>query len=180
MGRLEQTTDIVIIALLFVIGVGGAVDLALDDPDNWATPHVMFEVALVGTSLGLAIYLFRALNRASRSLAETEAALASRRAERDAWQRSAQTFLIGLGQAIDDRFDAWGLTPAEREVALLLIKGLSHKEVAAKTGRSERTARQHAVAAYRKAGVSGRAELAAFFLEDLMLPSEEPDTPTRL
>jgi hypothetical protein len=30
--------------------------------------------------------------------------------------------------------------------------------------------RQHAVSVYRKSGLSGRAELAAFFLEDLLLP----------
>jgi hypothetical protein len=39
--------------------------------------------------------------------------------------------------------------------------------------RSERTVRQHAVAVYRKAGVAGRAELAAFFLSGL----PEADTP---
>jgi len=64
----------------------------------------------------------------------------------------------------------WGLTPAEREVALLLLKGQSHKQIAYTTGRSERTVRQHAVAVYQKSGLSGRAELAAFFLEDLLLP----------
>jgi hypothetical protein len=31
--------------------------------------------------------------------------------------------------------------------------------------------RQHAVAVYRKSGLAGRAELAAFFLEDLLLPA---------
>jgi hypothetical protein len=30
--------------------------------------------------------------------------------------------------------------------------------------------RQHAVSVYRKSGLAGRAELSAFFLEDLMLP----------
>jgi DNA-binding NarL/FixJ family response regulator len=54
--------------------------------------------------------------------------------------------------------------------ALQLLKGQSHKEIAAATGRSERTVRQHAVAAYHKAGVAGRAELAGFFLGDLSLP----------
>jgi DNA-binding NarL/FixJ family response regulator len=55
-------------------------------------------------------------------------------------------------------------------VALQLLKGFTHKEIAAATDRSERTVRQHAVAVYRKAGLSGRAALAAFFLGDLLLP----------
>ena len=39
---------------------------------------------------------------------------------------------------------------------------------------SERTVRQQALAVYRKAGLAGRAELAAFFLEDILLPREAP------
>jgi DNA-binding NarL/FixJ family response regulator len=54
----------------------------------------------------------------------------------------------------------------------MLLKGLSHKGIAKRTGTSERTVRQHAVAVYRKSGLSGRAELAGFFLEDLLLPED--------
>ena len=49
-------------------------------------------------------------------------------------------------------------------------KGRSHKQIAYATGRSERTVRQHAVSVYHKSGLNGRAELAAFFLEDILLP----------
>lgn len=164
-----------IIGLLVVIVVGGIVDLVFDNPDSWISPHVGFEVVLIVTSLSLAVYLWRGWVSASRTLAKTREALAKRKVERDAWHRRAQGFLDGLGGEIDRQFRAWGLTPSESQVALLLIKGLSHKEIAAATSRGERTARQHAVAAYRKASVSGRAELAAFFLEDLMLPPAEGD-----
>jgi DNA-binding NarL/FixJ family response regulator len=51
------------------------------------------------------------------------------------------------------------------------LKGFSHKEIGNLTGRSERTVRQHSIAVYRKSGLSGRAELSAFFLEDLLLPT---------
>ena len=37
--------------------------------------------------------------------------------------------------------------------------------------------RQQSLAVYRKSGLSGRAELAAFFLEDLLLPSQEEIPP---
>lgn len=161
--------------VLLAIVVTGIVDLVLDNPEAWISPHVAFEVLLIIVSLGLAIYLWRGWMRASRTLAETRAALAKRKVERDAWHQRARGFLDGLGEEIDRQFQTWGLTPSESQVALLLIKGLSHKEIAAATGRSERTARQHAVAAYRKAQVSGRAELAGFFLEDLMLPRDGGD-----
>jgi DNA-binding CsgD family transcriptional regulator len=76
---------------------------------------------------------------------------------------------------MESQFERWGLTGAERDVALRLLKGQSHKEIAYVTGRSERTIRQHAVAVYQKSGLHGRAELAAFFLEDLPLPEHRID-----
>lgn len=53
----------------------------------------------------------------------------------------------------------------------MLLKGYSHRQIADMSGKSERTVRQHAVSVYRKSGLSGRAELSAFFLEDLLLPA---------
>lgn len=67
-------------------------------------------------------------------------------------------------------FGRWNFTDAEREVALLLLKGLSTKEVAAVRATSERTIRAQAAALYAKAGLTGRAALSAFFLEDLLAP----------
>ncbi|MGC3999826.1 MAG: LuxR C-terminal-related transcriptional regulator [Anaeromyxobacter sp.] len=92
------------------------------------------------------------------------------RTEAAAWKREAADALRGLGEAIDAQFERWGLSAAEREVGLLLLKGLAHKEIAELRGTSEKTVRQQALAVYRKAGLAGRAELSAFFLEDLLLP----------
>jgi len=71
---------------------------------------------------------------------------------------------------IQKQFTAWQLTPAEQEIALTLIKGLSFREVAEIRQTREKTARQHAANIYRKAGLSGRHELAGWFFEDLFNP----------
>jgi DNA-binding CsgD family transcriptional regulator len=165
-GRLNRTVAI----LLVVIGLGGAIDLALDRPTEWLSFHVIYEVALVLGSLATAVWLARGWGGAVATNRRLRRTLAERQAERDAWQASAEQALAGLGSAIDTQFTSWGLTPAEREVALLVLKGHGHKEIAVRTGRSERTVRQHAGAAYEKAGLGGRAELAAFFLEGVALP----------
>ena len=81
--------------------------------------------------------------------------------------------LKGLSAAIDAQFERWGLTAAEREVALLLLKGLSHKEIAVVREASVLTVRQQARSVYAKANLSGRAALSAFFLEDLLLPVDQ-------
>ena len=67
--------------------------------------------------------------------------------------------LLAVGRAIDARFQTWKLSEAEREVALLLLKGLSLREIASLRETSERTVRQQSLAVYRKAGLAGRAEL---------------------
>ena len=85
-------------------------------------------------------------------------------------EAEAQQALEGLGAAIDREFTKWRLTDAERSVALMLLKGLSHKEIASQRGTNEGTVRQQALAIYRKAGLSGRSSLAAFFLAGLVLP----------
>ena len=158
-------------AVLVVIGIGGSIDLALDKPANWLSVHVVYEVAMIAASVTGVWVLWRRWRRAEGSAASLRGTIEAHRAERDAWRASAQSALDGLGRAIDERFRGWGLTPSECEVALLLLKGESHKRIARLTDRSERTVRQHAVAVYNKSGLRGRAELAAFFLQDLMLPS---------
>jgi DNA-binding CsgD family transcriptional regulator len=157
--------------LLLAIVVGGAVDLVLDAPEDWRSFHVLYEILLIVGALGMVAWLWRGWWRAETSAGALRRTLAERQAERDAWRARAERVLEGLGRAMDEQFGAWQLTPTEREVALLLLKGHGHKQIAAATGRSERTVRQHAVAVYQKSGLQGRAELAAFFLEDLSVPA---------
>ena len=166
----EQQLKRTVAILMVVIGLGGIIDLAMDRPAQWFSFHVVYEVDPHLGALATALWLARGWGSAAATNRELRQSLTERRAERDAWRASAEQALAGLGAAIDTQFTAWGLTPAEREVALLVLKGHGHKEIAVRTGRSERTVRQHAGAAYEKAGLGGRAELAAFFLEGVSLP----------
>ena len=155
------------------IMVGGVIDLLMDQPADWFSFHVVFESLMIAGAALMATTLWLGWSHAEQSLTELRQLLDARKDERDAWRESAHSALKGLGEAVNRQFHAWGLTPAEREVALLLLKGYSHKQVAQATGRNQRTARQHASAVYQKAGLAGRAELAAYFLEDLMLPESD-------
>lgn len=166
----EDRLRLILAVVLGVILVAGVVDLVLDQPESWTSPHVLFEVTITLGALATTILLWRGWWRSSRSVSELSRSLEARERERDGWRRSAEQVLEGLGRAIDGQFDAWGLTPSEREVALMLLKGHSHKAIARATDRSAQTVRQHATAVYAKADLAGRAELSAFFLEDLMLP----------
>lgn len=135
-----------------------------------ARAHAAIELSLMAVAVlaGVVSWIrFVAGRRRERLLARD---LVSAEAEAARWRRDAEGVLRGLGAAIDDQFGRWELSAAEREVALLLLKGLSYKEIADLRQTSEKTVRQQGLAVYRKAGLSGRAELSAFFLEDLLLP----------
>jgi len=79
--------------------------------------------------------------------------------------RSASGQLL---ETIERRFESWRLTDSEREVALLLIKGLSVNEIAQVRNSKPGTIKSQSNAIYRKAGLRGRSELAAYFVEDLL------------
>lgn len=171
----DRSLRILIAVVLGTAIVGGAIDLVMDAPDTWRSFHVIFEIALIVGALVTAYLLWRAWFRTRASLLETRELLEAQSADRDAWRARAEQALAGLGRAIDEHLRGWGLTPAERDVALLLLKGYGHKRIAYDTGRSERTVRQHAVRVYEKSSLGGRAELAAFFLEDLKVPGSTAD-----
>lgn len=128
---------------------------------------------VVMTSVGVAV-LFRLTQRQREEHLQVIRDLEVARLQGQRWRAESRVLLEGLGQAIDAQFGRWNLTDAEREVALLLLKGLSTKEIAAVRAGSERTVREHARAIYAKAGLTGRAALSAFFLEDLLAPIEGP------
>ena len=65
-------------------------------------------------------------------------------------------------------FEDWKLSASEREVALLLIKGLSTQEIADLRQTKIGTVKSQSSAIYQKAGVRGRNELVAYFVEDLL------------
>lgn len=155
------------IALLMALDLAG-------DRDTGADPwHLFVEAAVMVAAVGGAFMMWQMLRAAEARAASLDVDLAATRAEAARFQAEAAEALRGLGEAIDTQFSRWQLTPAEREVGLLLLKGLSHREVSDLRETSEQTVRQQALVIYRKAGLRNRAELSAFFLEDLLLPTAE-------
>jgi len=174
----SERRRIAAIALVFAILASlAAFDLVGDLRQGTTVRHVLVEGAIVaGGVLGLALLALRLaeLRRREHDARATASALAGElrrsQAEAERWREESRELLSGLGTLIDRQLERWRLTAAEKEVARLLLKGLGHKEVARLRGVSVATARQQAAAVYRKAGLSGRSDLAAFFLEDLAAP----------
>jgi len=162
-------------ALFFGIAVLIGVDVASDYRAGTASSHLTIEMVVMALALTGVVLLWQAMRSARRLASELGGNLAAAEADAQRWRLESQLVVRGLGEAIDRQFQRWNLTDAEREVGLLLLKGLSHREVAAARQTSEKTVRQQALALYRKGGLSGRTGLAAFFLEDLLLPGQAPE-----
>jgi DNA-binding CsgD family transcriptional regulator len=155
--------------VLFLL-IGGLmfVDLLVDYREGVSASHVMVEsVVLLLAVIGSLLVAWR-LQQTRRSLARLGNDLTQAQVQAAHWQRQNERSLRGIGEAIQSQFSEWAFTDAEADVALLLIKGLSHREIANLRNTSERTVRHQAQSAYRKASLPGRTALSAFFLEDML------------
>jgi DNA-binding CsgD family transcriptional regulator len=154
-------------ALLTALGIvseGGDFTLLDFIDDTLAT------LLTIGSAVGVALLLQRMQVQHEEQLALLRD-LDIARAEGEGWRSKVQSHLAGLKGAMDQQFQAWGMTAAEREVGLLILKGLSHKEIAALRATTDATVRQQAQAIYRKAGLPGKTAFSAYFLEDLFVPA---------
>jgi len=174
--RTPAMKDALIAALLATIVVLKSVDLVADVGMNLPTAHLAQEFLLLGLSLAGFVYLViemrrrtLALDRLRHSLSLSEDRLASLDGElREARRRH--------GAAVRHQFEAWRLTDSEQQVAMLMLKGLTLKEIAGLRETREKTVRQQASNIYAKSGLEGRHALAAWFLEDfLFAPEAEGD-----
>lgn len=155
-------------ALFALIALLIAFDLFTDRDEGVGLAHVMIEFAVLIAAVGGIAMLLRAFR-------QTRSHLVRALGEAERWRSEHRELVRGLGAAIQSQFAQWGLTEAEGEIGLFLLKGLSHKEIAEYRRTSERTVREQARALYRKSGLAGRNELSAFFLEELV-PAEAPRT----
>ena len=160
------------IALFAVVVVLIGWDLFVDYGEGVSPWHLVFEFSIFLVALSGMVLMWRQLDRTRSDLVEA-------RVEAAQWKKESTELIEGLGAAIERQFERWRLTNAESEVGLFLLKGLSHKAIAAIRQTSERTVREQSRALYRKSGLPGRSSLSAFFLEDLLLPHishVEPDS----
>lgn len=143
------------VAAFFFVG-----DAVSDLITDGTAPHSIFE-ALVAIALVLGvIFGASALRQTLERMREQERALDAARG--------------ALSEVIEAQFTVWGLTPAERDVAFLALKGLDVAELAEMRGAAQGTVRAQLSNIYAKAGVTGRAQFAAWFVEDLMNDSLPP------
>lgn len=129
-------------------------------PYKWAAG-----LALLAVLLLVAIVLQR--RAASRNEEHLQSSLAKAMVESDFARQQLDSVMARSRGHIAEEFAKWKLSEAETEVGWLILKGLSFKEIGKMRSTSERTVRQQAQSIYVKSGLPSRADLSAYFLEDL-------------
>ena len=159
----------IISGILLIISIMTSFDLLTDLGEGVIWWHVAIEGSVAIMALIGVYYLLKGTFNLKKSLQKERDFSAKLVEENTQWKESSKKYLEGLGQSIDAQLDKWGLTKSEKEVAFLLIKGFSLKEIADYRSTAEKTTRAQATSIYAKSGLSGRSQLSAFFLEDLFI-----------
>lgn len=143
-------------------------DIYLDIREGIPFSHIWHEVALFLLSLAAVIWQVRIIFHKNIYISTLNKELLETKKSYMEWKEKTQVSAEAIRHSIDHQFHLWHLSLSEKDVALLLIKGLSMKEIAEIRDTHEKTVRQQATTVYKKSGLSGRQELAAFFLEDIL------------
>jgi DNA-binding CsgD family transcriptional regulator len=168
MKNIEFKDYLIIIALSVVIIIN-TTDFIKDihQGDEWL--HIILEIITVCLSVWGIIMLIKMINSRSDEISALNQKVESSESNLELTQSKLKQIGKEYSRYIHKQFDAWELTPSEKEVALILLKGLSFKEIAEVRNTKEKTVRQQASAIYHKSKVSGRHEFAAWFFEDMLI-----------
>ena len=159
--RFDPAQPSVLIALIVVQSICAAIflgdiiaDLLMPGAMNTEGPHAAIEAIATFGLIAAIVVEVRILMWLLRRKAHLEQSL-----------KSAQG---AIQEVIDTEFSAWNLTPAERDVATFLVKGLSTGEIAQMRGSAQGTVKAQLNAIYRKSGSGNRAELMSLLIDTLM------------
>ena len=157
------------IAVLGLVGVATLIDIAFDLYYGSTLAHISIELVLVLLSVSGVLWLVQHLRLQNRALEEIKREIAEeKKKKKPAAPTEVHEARRTMSEIMRQQFKSWQLTGGEQEVAILLLKGLSFKEIAGVRETHEKTVRQQASAIYKKAGVSGRHAFAAWFIEDFL------------
>jgi len=154
--------------VFLVFSVSFFVDIYIDIKEGVPVGHLVHELILLILALGAMAYQLRIIVNKNQQILSLNSELLQTKKDYQSWKEKSHTNSHEIRQMIDQQFGQWHLSHSEKDVALLLIKGFSMKEIADFRSTHEKTVRQQATTIYKKSGLSGRQELAAFFLEDIL------------
>jgi len=161
--------EFLVMLILAIVVAGNLADVIYDYREGASMAHLAVELAIAIISFALITGLTVGVWRQSRSNLRLKTELESiSESSRRPLPPALASARHELALVLKKQFEDWQLTQTEREVAMLLLKGLSFREIASVRNTMEKTVRQQASNIYKKADVSGRHAFSAWFIEDLL------------
>jgi len=161
-----KQSSLLFIFVLVVLASG--LDLLTDLSHGASISHIIKEAVIVALSIVALIWILNGMRRQNEEIELLKQEIKSA----ETLQNQPSEYVLNarrqVGEVIAKQFEEWALTSSEKEVGMLLLKGLSLKEIAAIRTTLEKTVRQQASAIYKKANMPGRHAFAAWFIEDLL------------
>ena len=81
-------------------------------------------------------------------------------------------------EIIEAQFFKWNLSSAEKDIALLSLRGSRISDIAKMRHTSEGTVKAQLSAVYHKSSINSRTELLAFFMDEFLDYSSDGETPS--
>ena len=134
--------------------------------------HLSIEIFIILISIGGISFLIKEAYQRQLEIENLQKQLQDSHANIDAINHKIRQASRQYVEVIQEQFEHWSFSPSEKDVALLLLKGLSFGEIAQIRKTKEKTVRLQATAIYRKSGLNGRHTFAAWFFEDFLQQSQ--------
>jgi DNA-binding CsgD family transcriptional regulator len=129
-------------------------DLITDLKEGVTAWHVSIEgVVAIVAGAGF-IYLLKGTFQLKHMIDDERKLTGKLVEENNKYKEQSKSYIEGLSITIDKQLSEWQLSKSEKEVAFLLLKGFSFKEVAHLRETTEKTARTQSASIYAKAGLA--------------------------
>jgi len=164
----ERRRAIAMAALLVLQSLCGgfyAVELIIELRGMGLVLHTGMEAVVTAVLLASVVFTAIEIRRALARIRRVEAAL----------ELASGDF----AELVRRHFEAWDLTPAEWEIAMLALKGFGVKEIAEYRSSAQGTVRAQLARIYAKSGHSSHVQFVCSFIDELLERSGVDTPPVR-
>ncbi|WP_417259965.1 helix-turn-helix transcriptional regulator [Celeribacter sp.] len=123
----------------------------------WFVPWTVMEVIEVTASIGMLFGVF-----------STFALVSQEQARMKNVEMKVDAASGEFSKYLKSQFEEWELSPTEKNITMLVIKGFSNQEIADLRGTSESTVKSQMSNIFRKSNTSSRNQLVTWMLEDVI------------
>ena len=120
-------------------------------------PWTVMEVIEVAASIGMLLGVFTTFVLVSQGQQRIKTV-----------ERKVEAASGEFNEYLRDQFEEWGLSPTEKNITILIMKGFSNQEIASLRGTSESTVKSQITTIFKKSGTASRTQLVTWVLEDVI------------